>query len=246
MEVLKPLSSKRGWTIVPVHYSHDPEKDAEWKDGMRQTYDRQEDWDREMELDFTAQLGAAAYPSFNHAIHVMDTIAYDQRLPLCLCCDFNVDPGIFEIAQIKNGTVYFIDEICMSPSNIPDMVEEFKNRYPDHAGGLHVYGDSNGLSRTAQTAKSDYDIMMSHFIAYPSAFKLRVPRAHPRSRDRINSFNHKLIGREDKPGIYICKTGCPELISDLAKVVMRPDGKDVLKSYKPKSGEYSPITSGLP
>lgn len=230
--VIDPIEHPGGWTIVPIHYSMDPEKSSEeWKAHVRGTYDREEDFNSEMELDFTAQLGAPAYPQFNEKLHVREKLRYTRNLPLCLCCDFNVDPCIFEVAQILGGRLLVIDEIVLSPGDIPGMVREFRNAYPDHPAGIHVYGDSNGLSRTSQTQKSDYELIQIHMQGYPSEVKIKVSRAHPPSRARINALNHRLRGFEGKPMIFI-SSACKELIIDLNEVVMKPNGKDVLKTYK--------------
>lgn len=227
----KAIEHPAGWVVLPIHYSHDDDKDEEWMIAQRALYDREEDWSREMEMDFTAQLGAAAYPSFNFEVNTKEGIGYSRSTPLCVACDFNVDPCIFEICQIRGGMLVVIQEICMSPGSVPEMVQEFRNMYPAHPAEVHIYGDSNGHSRSAQSAKSDYDLMQLHFKGYPSRIQVRVPKAAPRSRDRVNSLNHKLKGVESAPGITIDRDNCPELIKDLQEVVLRPDGRDVLKIY---------------
>jgi hypothetical protein len=231
-EVLRPMESPSGFVVVPVHYSHDPDKTPEFIQKLHQSYDREEDWSREMEIDFTSQLGAAAYPSFNQQIHVKKGIPYRENLPLLLACDFNVDPCIFEICQIRGGRLYVIDEICLTPGNIPEMVREFRNRYPDHPAEVHVYGDTNGLTRTAQTEKSDYELIQIHMQGYTSRVVIKVPRKIPPSRQRINALNNRLKGYEGEQYIYISSV-CTELIADFNQVVLRPDGKDVLKVYRP-------------
>lgn len=231
LTVLRPQKAPSGFVVTPIHYSMDPEKTEQWASDARKAYDRDEDWRREMELDLTAQLGTAAYPSFNYNLHTRDTLKYNQNLPLCLACDFNVDPMAWIICQIRGGLLLVLDEIVTGPTSIPDMVEEFRNRYPDHPAELHIYGDSNGMTRTAQTERSDYDLMQIYLQNYPSKMVMKVPRKPPRSRDRINSLNHKLKGHERKPGIILSRQ-CRHLIADLLEVVLRPDGKDVMKTYK--------------
>jgi hypothetical protein len=185
-----------------------------------------------MEIDFTSQLGAAAYATFNAKIHVKEDLTYIKNLPLCIACDFNVDPCIFEVCQIRGGNLYVIDEIVLSPGSVPDMVTEFRNLYPDHPAEVHIYGDSNGLRRTAQTEKSDYDLIQIHMQGYSSRTVIKVPRKSPSSRSRINALNNRLKGPEGAQRIFI-DSSCTELIQDLNQVVLRADGKDVLKIYKP-------------
>lgn len=231
-KVLAPIEHPGGWKIFPVHYTHDPEKTGEeWREKAQAMYDRVEGFNAEMELDFTSQLGTAAYPAFNFAVHVRDKIKPSSSLPILLACDFNLDPCVFEICQIRNGLLLVFDEICLGPATIPEMVEEFRNRYPAHHAGIIVYGDSNGLRKNVQSAKSDYDLMKLHFSGYPGKISFRVPRAHPVPRDRINGLNHRFRGVNEKPTVYVSQD-CRELIEDLQEVVLRPDGKDVLKVYK--------------
>jgi hypothetical protein len=235
---LKTIEHPGGWKIVPIHYSHDPEKDHEWSLKQRAAYEREEDWNSEMELDFTAQLGVPAYPNFVKDLHVKPNLRYREDIPLCIACDFNVDYFIFEICQIINGRLLVIDEICLKPGNVPEMVNELRNLYPQHVAGLHVYGDSNGFLRSTQSTKSDYDLMKIHLKNYPSRITMKVPRAQPVPMSRINALNHRLKGFEDKPYIYIDER-CVELIKDFQEVVLDKHRKDVLKIYDPNKSYSS-------
>ena len=218
-EVISPLESPAGWTILPIHYSHDTTKGEDWVAAQRALYDRDSIWMREMEHDFTAQLGNAAYPAFSEKLHVKKKLKLSKDIPISLCCDFNVDPCIFEICQIRHGYLLVIDEICLSPASIPEMVVEFRNRYPDHIAGINIYGDSNGLTRSVQTQKSEYDLMKLHFRGYPGQIIMRVSRVPPKPKDRINALNNRLKSVDEKPMVYISKE-CVELISDLREVVL--------------------------
>jgi hypothetical protein len=231
MKILKPRPSDSGFVVVPVHYSHDPEKTPVIITELRKSYDRVEDFNREMELDFTAQKGSAAYPAFSSQIHVKKELTYRRNLPLCLACDFNVDPCVFEVCQIRGGNLFVIDEICQGPTSIPDMITEFRNLYPDHPAEIHIYGDSMGHRRDSQTEKSDYGLVQIHMQGYPSKVLIKVPRHSPASRSRINSVNNRLKGYEGIQRVFI-DSSCKELIADFNQVVLKADGKDVLKVYK--------------
>ncbi|KKK62560.1 hypothetical protein LCGC14_3003090, partial [marine sediment metagenome] len=111
---LRVIKTPRGFAIAAVHYSLDPNKGLEWRRKERAKYGieglGQADWDREQEIDFRSQLGAPGYPAFSDLNLDPELYAY-ATLPLCLCCDFNVDPMGWEIAQIVGRKVHFIDEI---------------------------------------------------------------------------------------------------------------------------------------
>lgn len=233
-KVLEPRRHTAGWAIVPIPYwaDEDKPKGSKWEADQRALYDREEDWAREMLCDFTAQLGIAAYSSFDHQVHVTeDEIKVEPNIPLCIAIDFNLQWLNGLVCQIRSGKIYVIDEIALSPGTIDKWITEFRNRYPGHPGGVHIYGDSNGHRRNVQTGKSEYDLMLLGMSGYSSTVELRAPRAAPNPRDRINSLNRKLKGHESAPGIEI-SSECVELIQDFKEVVLRPDGKDVLKIYR--------------
>lgn len=230
LEVLKPVRTTRGFLVVPIHYSYDPEKDEEWLLKERAKYqterdDWERDWDKEMEMDFTSVSGARAYPSFGQ-INLFPGMEYCPSLPLCLTADFNVDPCIWEIAQIVQNTVCFINEIKLAPASIEDMVRTFRNLYPAHIGELWMFGDSTGAGRHPQTGKSCYDLMRLYFRGYSASLIWRVPAANPLALDRVNALNLKMKGVDGKVGVLIDPDKCPELVKDLKEVLIK-DGRIV-------------------
>lgn len=238
LETLNVIRSPRGFAIVPVHYSHDPEKDDEWVAEAKRRMmtenpsEFQKKWNQEQEIDFTEVSGALAYP--NYGTHnLVKGLLYSPNLPLCLCMDFNVEPMIWEVAQIHKDKAYFIDEIRISPASIEDMVREFRNRYPMHPHELWIFGDSTGTHRIAQTAKSDYDLVRLHFRGYGPKIHYYVPPLNPLVKDRVNAFNLKLKGIGGEVGVFIDPDKCPELTKDLQEVMIK-DGKIVKTNDRKK------------
>lgn len=233
-ELLKPIRTEAGFTILPTHYSHDPEKDEEWLQAERRKYklerlDWEGDWNREMEMDFTVVVGAAAYPAFTSANTALP-LQYQPFLPLRLCCDFNVEPMVWVVCQVVRGDVVMvIDEICMAPASIPEMVREFRNRFPAHPAEVWVYGDATGRGRNPQTAQSDYDIMKIGFRGYPVEVKWRVSYINPRVKDRLHSVNMKLKGVDGEVKLFVDKSKCPELHKDFQEVAQTQDGSQIVK-----------------
>jgi hypothetical protein len=109
-------------------------------------------------------------------------------------------------------------------------VTEFRNRYPDHPAEVHVYGDSMGTRRSMQTMRSDYQLIELFMKGYPSRVVMKVTRASPVPKDRIDSLNHKLKGVNGKPAILVAKK-CVEVIQDLQEVALNRDGTNVHKTY---------------
>jgi len=241
LKLLETIKSPTGFIIVPVHYTHDPEKQsAEWKLAeqakyRREAVDWQKVWDREMELDFTAVSGSPAYPNYRD-LNLRPDLVLVEDLPICLCCDFNVEPMIWEIAQIitiKDERIpVFLDEIMISPGTVDDMVEEFRNRYPAHPAEVWVYGDSTGSGRSYQTNRSGYDLIRLAFRGYSSSLRFRIPPKNPDQRDRLNAFNLKLRNPDGHARCFIHKTKCPQLIKDFREVVTKEDGSKIVKVNK--------------
>jgi hypothetical protein len=227
--------------VLPVHYSHDPEKTEEWVAGQRKAYLRDQDWNREMELDFTEVAGTRAYPQFKREIHVsLEPLLYNRFLPLCLCVDFNVGIMAWPICQIQKGKIHVIAEIALDPASVPEMVREFRNMFPVHPGELWVYGDASGSARSSQSMKSDYDMMRMAFRGYPAPMIFKVPKANPPVRERINSVCSKLMSPDGEPGVII-DPSCTNLIQDLVEVVLHDRNGGIYKSTDP-SDAYSKRT----
>ncbi len=241
LNLLKPFKSPTGFSIVPVHYTYDPDKiSPEWMlqeqaKYRRESVDWQKVWDREMELDFTSVSGSPAYPNFRD-MNLRSDMELFEDLPLCLCCDFNVEPMIWEIAQIQfiggDRVPVFLDEIMISPGTVDEMVEEFRNRYPSHPAEIWVYGDSTGAGRSYQTARSGYDLIRLAFRGYASPLRFRVPPKNPDQRDRLNAFNLKLRDPEGQARCFVSKERCPHLIKDFREVVTKEDGTRIVKVSK--------------
>jgi len=208
----------------------DVEKRApEWEIAERAKYAREEDWAREMELDFGVHLGAPAYPHFRRAVHVVDELPYFDRMPLVLFCDFNQSPLGWGIGQIIGGFVNVIDEIFREPSTIEAAVTEFRDLYPTHKGELWIYGDA--------TTKSFYDTMRLALRGYSAPMTLRVPAKNPHVKERVNAVDTKLWAQDGRPGIRIAAK-CVNLIQDFEEVMWRPNEKDLLKVTDQKDPYY--------
>ena len=235
MRVLKTLQSPRGFTVLPIHYSHDPEKSARWAMEEQAKYrkdygDWEGTWNREMELDFTSVPGSIAYPNFSD-LNLKKDLPYNLSLPLCIDCDFNVEPMIWEVSQRIVDDLYVIDEIKIgNNATVEGMVREFRNRYPAHPAELWIYGDATGNKR-GQTASSDYDLLRLCLRGYPSSRVFKVPVANPPVKDRLNAVNLKLKNGEGVVGVYINPVKCPELVKDLREVIAK-DGQIVKTSKR--------------
>ncbi len=230
---LEPLRLARGFLIYPVHFTHDPEKAPDsWEIANRPDFPSQDAWNREMEIDFTSQVGKRAYSSFKPGVHIRkDNAEAVAQLPLCLEVDFNVSPLTWNISQQWGQVLVYIDQMhIVDNASVEAGVQAFRNLYPAHPAGVEVYGDGMGHNRDVQTAQSNYDLMKAAFRGYPTAVSWLAPKNNPMERDRVNAVNRKLIGPDSLPGMVISPR-CTELIADLNEVVWKEDGSKLLKIY---------------
>lgn len=233
--VLTVTRSPGGWAFVPVHYSADPEKDDAWALRERNKYPNEDGYARELEIDFGLHSGTPAYPAFSEGKHVVDELAYDDRLPFLLAMDFNTNPMSLIICHLENGWLKVIDEIVQA-GTIDQCIQEFRNRYPMHRGDVTFYGDAT-RGTNPQTAKSNWLVVQMSMRGYCVKPQYLVPFSNPGIGDRLLAVNRKLQGAEGVPGIHIASK-CRELIQDFREVMLTPDGKRILKVNKPEDPYY--------
>lgn len=157
---------------------------------------------------------------------------YDPDKPLLLCCDFNVDPMCWVIAQFGMNDkglreVYFIDEICLPNSNTPECCEEFKRRYPNHAAGVVLYGDATGTRRDTRSNTSDWAIIRDMLRLY--GVEKRVPVKNPAEKNRINAVNAMLRNSDGNRRLFV-NPNCKKLIGDFEQVAYKDGSRQIDKS----------------
>lgn len=227
--ILKILRHRGGPAIVPIHYSMDPDKDVVWSYKMKQR-SSESDWMHEMEISFETVEGSLCFENFSMIANVSSEIEYNPALPLRLCCDFNVEPMAWVIAQVtESDMVHFIDEIYLKSGDVIEASEVFLDRYGDHYGDVFVYGDASGNQRSSKDQSSNYDELKLRLSGRPFKVKMRVPVANPSNINHVRSFNRRLRDEYGNPKILIHGQRCKNLILDLLQVVWESDGRKIAK-----------------
>jgi hypothetical protein len=92
--------------------------------------------------------------------NIEPSLALDDKLPLYLSCDFNIDPMSWTVAQRVNGEYHYLDELCLENCTITEAAEEFFERYFDAFGnslaGIRLTGDASGANRHAMAEQSQW------------------------------------------------------------------------------------------
>ncbi|OGP23851.1 MAG: hypothetical protein A2X93_00795 [Deltaproteobacteria bacterium GWC2_56_8] len=137
---------------------------------------------QEYEASFEGATGRVYY-AYSAEVHEDASVAIVPGLPVSICCDFNVDPCVWEIAQTDGKRVWVADEIVLKDTNTAEMGREALKRYGRHKEGVVIYGDAAGSARST-AGKSDYAIL------FELGFKeQRLKRSNPAVRDRVNAVN---------------------------------------------------------
>ena len=181
---------------------------------------------------FVANSSGRIYKHFDPAIHMkkynpliadsessaeQNSALLNPSLPLCIACDFNVDPCIWLALQHYRGHVYVADEIVQRNTTTQEMIEETCRRgYRDHPAGVIVYGDPAGHARSTVGAGSDYQLLRDAGLD-----QQRVPRHHAPVRDRVNAVNARLRNSSGKSRLTI-HPNCAALRRDLLRVRYQP------------------------
>jgi hypothetical protein len=191
-----------------------------------------------LEGKFVPMSGALAYSTFNPDAQTIQRVL-DERLPLRITFDFNVDPMTCVIGQQHpgpQGTEYIAFEaIALRDSTVMSMCAEILKRHPRWRMGAVIYGDATGKSRSVKSLKSNYDLI-KEALAEMGPLVMNVPLENPPVTRRINSVNRLcrdgrgvtrfyVVGDPMKPRLSPTR----ELVRSLQATVKKPGTDDIWK-----------------
>ena len=187
---------------------------------------------QELDGQWVDVFSGRAYYAFERAIHVSNEATFDKNIPIYLCCDFNVSPMTWIIAQKKKGGVskkgilhqkevlVVVDQVVINTSSTQEALKEFLSRGYDRNKTV-VFGDAAGHH---STTISDYVTLMNGGIR-----DIRVPKTNPAVLDRVAAVNGKLQNANSELGILI-NPKCAALIEDLVRVGFKPGTRRLNKT----------------
>lgn len=184
-------------------------------------------------LGHRVPLSGRAYYTFDRAIHVVESLPYDENAPLILCLDFNVSPGAAVICQeatdvSKGACTHVLGEVAIPrDSNTPLVIERFLADWGGHKGPIHYYGDPTGGNRgTAKVAGSDWDLVFQHLRpTFGGRLEDHVERKLKPERLRVNALNARMKNAGGDVRLKVVRSTCQHLIRDLDNVVVK-EGTD--------------------
>jgi hypothetical protein len=186
---------------------------------------------------------------FEEWTHATVEAEYDEHLPICLAWDFNVNPMSVTLNHVKPAgagvDVWTFDEIVRPTSHTEDACMAFLEGatasgrgYADHVGGIQIYGDASGRSRSTKAHLTDYDIIADQLGHLPD-YREMFPLHNPSQRESINTFNALLRNGHGETS-YRIHPRCVETIKSLQTT--RYDDRGGI--YKGEDS-YEHLTDGL-
>jgi len=192
---------------------------SDFYERLRTSYD-ESFYRQEVLGDYLNTRGGMVYSAFQRAANVAPE-ELDERLQIFWALDFNVDPMCSVVAQIHRGQVRVLDEIVLRRATTEDACREFEKRFGLPKAGIVIYGDASGAAMQT-SGYTDYSIIGDFFRARGAKYQMKVPKANPAVRDRVNLMNAKLKNARGEIDLTV-DPKCSELIADFEQVAYKQD-----------------------
>jgi hypothetical protein len=178
--------------------------------------------------------GNRLYDNFSTE-NIDDTLGPRLDLPLQLAIDFNINPGMHVLIgqhDPKADLFVVLQEIHGPRMNIRSAMDEFERWLRGRGWGrgspflwpeLHVFGDASGSGQWAGTSESCYDIVRAKLQAMGVAYRVRILKANPPVRERIDTLNEALRDVENKIHFRL-HSRCARLLADFRTQKADADG----------------------
>lgn len=207
-------------------------------------------YDQEFNASWETTEGRVYY-CFDRDSNAKDPIPYDPSLPLILCFDFNVKPGVAAILQdqevgLRDGDLLWftrvVDEVWIADnSNTIRVCEEIGRRWGKrHMGDVLCYGDAcGGARKTSGVAGSDWDLVKAVLSpVFGDRLQMCVGSSNPPERVRVNAVNSRLKSANGSVWLTV-DPRCTHVIHDFEGVVYREGTGQIDKLCSPMLSHIS-------
>lgn len=178
---------------------------------------------------------------FDSNAQVDESLNINEKFPIHLTCDFNVDPMCWYLAQDYNDTTYILYEIVLENTTTQDAafrVAELLKKYKNHK--LIINGDASGQAITTKGA--DYHVLRN--VLYGQGFQnieMALSRKNPSIEWRLHCFNTRMKNSKGEHKIFI-HPQCIRLIYNFENLELKagtnkpklPSGKQIQRDSRLK------------
>lgn len=235
---------QEGCVVLPSN------SDAPWVDGLLseladfpsgETVDRSNAFNQALIYLALRNVLGAVFEGFDRRVHALmgrdaTDFAYDKSLPIHLSFDFNRHPATCLVAQVHDDVVIVLREFYLLNSSTFEMSETVCKWLVSLGSSdldILVYGDASGNSRTANSDKSNWQIVWDGFKRFDlrDRCRKRYGASNPGVLDTVISVNS--LFRADR--LLILLPYCPELVKDLEQMRWKGDQldkSDLMRSHE--------------
>ena len=222
-----------GWTALHWKSSSviDPEEDAAAKRELDPlTYAQ------EYDADFVNFEGRVYYP-FLADTHAKERLPYSDTTDLVFAFDFNTSPGVAAVCQeqryagsnpnVAGEITAVIGEVWIPQnSTTPAVCRKLIADWGKHKGHVYLYGDATGGAKgSAKVMGSDWELIEAELRpVFRERLHLRVPKANPLERVRVNAVNARLLTADGKIRMLVDPARAPHVVEDLEGVIALEGG----------------------
>jgi len=176
---------------------------------------------QEYEASFENSGNRAAY-MFDRATHVAEHTGQYCRLVAGI--DFNVEPMVCQILDIRPEGVHYVDEIVIGTNAYTElMAQRLKERWPQVRD---IYPDPTGASRSTSFRRTNHEILRE------AGYVIHAHRKPPEHIDRLNAWNRMLMDAAGRQRVWI-DPRCQMLIRDCERAQRLPDGGIDKRAHDP-------------
>lgn len=148
-------------------------------------------------------------------------LVFNEKYPIHVTCDFNVDPMCWYICQHYDGNVYVLKELVNTNTSTAlstRILAEVLTNYKNHS--IIINGDSSGDYNTTKGA--DYIIMRNELkqLGFTNV-EVRVLPKNPPIEYRINCWNNIIYGPDKEPHLFI-HPSCRYLLYNIENLEVEP------------------------
>ncbi len=193
--------------------------DADYVEGLQSSYTK-ELAAIELGGEYVMITTGKVFGYFQRSAHALmgqdaDDFDYDSKLPLHVSFDFNRHPATCLIGQQRDKELFLIKEFYLLNSDTfqlsRSVCDWIKER--GHTREIFIYGDASGNSRTANSERSNWQIVWAEFKKQDlkGLCRKRYGESNPNILDTTISINSLFMAGR----LYVLASRCPELLKDL-------------------------------
>lgn len=191
------------------------------------------------------------YHAYAEANYLDQEYLIDPMYPIDLCFDFNIGYGKpmsmcvgqhipFRDGENVDHVFHFFGEVIIEGADTYQQIEEVAAKgYLDFdVPSFNVYGDSTGDSRSSNSKKSNYDIIIEFLNTYKNKrgekiwFEKQYPKANPPVRERHIRANAYCKNAKGKSRFNVYRTA-PTLNKGMRLTSLKKGGEYIEDDSKP-------------